>query len=326
MSAEAAEVALLSAAGFDVAKVARHVLASESTVEQLLAEATEALGSRPVTALRGVVPAPSGSGPEARPVVDTQDEKRATSGSAAVAVVVPMQLQVLGGFRVTQQSNDITPPPGLGARLVKVLALADRRDGLPVDEVVDVLWPDADLDSGRVRLRNVLSRLRQSSGDLVVRDGDALRLAADVQVDLDRFEALAKSALVAHGRGEPEAVALARAALVLHGGLLLPDSPYDSWAAAPRERMRRRLLELLDLVAEHHRRAGRFDEAVRLMERAIEVDVYDEERYLLAAELRREQGRHGAALKLVEQARAVVRELGVSPSARLREIERTLRN
>jgi DNA-binding SARP family transcriptional activator len=196
---------------------------------------------------------------------------------------------------------------------------------MPVDEVVELLWRDLPPDGGRARLRNLLNRLRQTSGGLIVRDGEVLRLARGVDVDVRRFDAAARRALSAVAAGDVSGPALARAALAMHEGPLLSDSPYEPWAAAPRERNRRRLLELIDVLAAHDRDEGRLDEAVRLLERAIELDAYDEERYVVAAEIRTTQGRHGAALALLRRAHQVVDELGLPPSSRLTAVDERLR-
>ena len=311
---DVAEVALLRAAGFDVDKIASHVLSSRTTVARHLAEATDALGEDPATSRLRPAAAPADEGSA------SLDEVPAQLGVVAAST----QVLVLGEFRVLGADGDRTPPPGLGARLVKLVALAPGAS-IGVDEAVEWLWPELDPERGRARLRNVLSRLRAASGELVIRSGDALRLVPDAQVDLHRFDELARAALTAAARNAPEAPALAKEALAACAGEVLPDSPYESWAAAPRERARRRLIDLLDLLAVHHRRSGRLDDAVRVVERAIAIDRYDEERYVLAAELRREQGRHGAAMAMLERARSMVRELGLAPSPRLVSVEASLR-
>lgn len=321
---EVAEVALLAATGFDITKIADHLLISRATVTQLLRKATELLGERPTPAL--LRPLPDAAPPS--DAVGSHDDEPIDEPELATAdglpPPAPAAVRVLGSFAVDLDGTDRTPPAGLGARLVKLLAVSPAA-GLAIDEAVELLWPELDPAKGRARLRNVLSRLRTTSGDVVVRSGDGLRLADGVGVDLRRFEALASEALAAAASGGAGAPAVARAAIEDHAGDLLPDSPYESWAAAPRERVRRRRLELLALLAADHRANGRVDDAVRLLEQAIDLDPYDEERYVVAAELRREQGRHGAAMALLARARAVVAELGLAPSPRLVEVETSLR-
>jgi DNA-binding SARP family transcriptional activator len=333
---EVAQVALLTAAGFDADKVADHLLLARPTVLRHLAEATDALGERPSPTWLRPVPEPGDASEDGDPVATvTVSSATVTAGAGAGAVVAPTgapagrRVTVLGRFRVTDAgtgtgATDRTPPDGLGARLVKVLAVAPPA-GVAVDEVVELLWPELEPAKGRARLRNVLNRLRTTSGDLVVRAGESVRLAPTVDVDLRRFDALAREAHAAAAAGG-DAAGPARAALALHAGDLLPDSPYDGWAAAPRERLRRRVVELHELLATHERELGRLDAAVRHLERAIALDVYDEERYVLAAELRREQGRHGAAMALLQRARAVVQELGLAPSPRLLQVERSMQH
>jgi DNA-binding SARP family transcriptional activator len=322
LAPEVAEVALLTAAGFDVDKVANHVLASRRTVLRLLADATAALGEHPGPGLLRHLGDASTLAPG--DADDDLDADERPSATPPLAVVGTRALRVLGRFDVRDGGRDVTPPPGLGARLVKLLAVSGPA-GVTVDEAVELLWPELDPAKGRTRLRNVLSRLRSTSGELVVRAGDGLRLADGVDVDLARFAALGAQAQRTAAAGAADAPALAKEALAIYGGDLLPDSPYEAWAAAPRERARRRVVDLLDVLARHHRASGRLDEAVAVVERAIAIDVYDEERYVFAAELRREQGRHGAAMALLQRARAVVADLGLAPSPRLVEVERSLR-
>jgi DNA-binding SARP family transcriptional activator len=118
----------------------------------------------------------------------------------------------------------------------------------------------------------------------------------------------------------PDSPGRARAALDRYTGTLLPDLPYADWAAEPRERLRARQLALLDLLAAAAEQAGDADEALRFLEQAIEVDRFDESRYLQAARLQLVQGRRGRALKTLRDAAGAVRQLGLEPSAEHRRL------
>ena len=129
-------------------------------------------------------------------------------------------IEVDGQVQVLQSST---------ARLVAVL-VADGGSAT-ADRLIDVLWPDVDLPTGRARLRVALHRLRRALGalgpDLVLRRGDVVALAPDLDVDVVRFEQLA-------GGDEGER----RAALELYGAdLCAVQLAYDD-AVAP---LRRRL-------------------------------------------------------------------------------------
>ena len=221
-------------------------------------------------------------------------------------------IRTLGQFSVRRGEADVALPAGRGAAIVRLLTLHPA--GLDADEVIEVFWPDEDPESGRRRLRSALSRLRGRAGGLVVRAGARLRLAP-AWIDATAFRASADRALTARGR---DAESLAIAALALWTGDLLPTDPYESWAVAPREQLRRRRLDLLDLIAAAALARGSLNEARLAAEQAIEADPYDESRYLLAAQALVALGRREPARRLLDRAVARLRELGLDPTPELR--------
>jgi DNA-binding SARP family transcriptional activator/ATP/maltotriose-dependent transcriptional regulator MalT len=219
---------------------------------------------------------------------------------------------LLGGFGVAANGRPLEPPAGRSSTLVKLLALADQP--LAAEEVIEVLWPDGVTEStGRQRLRNLLNRLRASCGELVRRDGETLVLGPS-EVDARGFEQDAAAAAASPSEERP---GLARTALARYKGDLLPGDRYEAWATAPRERLRRRHLELLDLLAEDAVDRGDVDGAIRLLDQAQAAEPLDEDRYVRAAELLLFQGRRGSARALVERATDVRAELGLDESPRL---------
>ena len=245
---------------------------------------------------------------------------------SAVDVVGPRSsgatVTVLGRFEASRGGARLDLPAGRPASLVKLLALHGGRQ--PVDNVIESLWPGVEPSSGRKRLRNVLNRLRESVGDLVERDGEALSLIDGTVVDAVLFEQRALEAFAE--AGEAASFDRARAALALYAGEALPDERYEEWAVEPRERLRFRALDLLDLLAAGAERDGDLDDALRLLERAIEVDRIDERRYLRSAELLLRQGRRGRALDVLRASAAALGELGLEPSAEHRALVRASRS
>jgi DNA-binding SARP family transcriptional activator/ATP/maltotriose-dependent transcriptional regulator MalT len=234
---------------------------------------------------------------------------------------LPTTVVVLGRFRVSRAGEDITPQPGVVATLLKFLAVSGGR--AHVEEIAEALWAEVEPRRGRARLRNVLNRLRTTSGDLVVRDGDVLALAGGIDVDLVAFTAEAQAALAEPD--ETRAAALGRSAVARCRGEVLPDDRYAEWAAESRERARWRLLTLLDLLVDNAERHDRLDEALRLLERALDVDPDDEDRYLRAARLLLAQARRGGALRMLRRARALSEALELPPSPALVALERAAR-
>jgi DNA-binding SARP family transcriptional activator len=285
------------AAGRSVADVATALFRSPQSVERALASAMDKVGAATPEGLRSALRTPT------------------------MPVTIPVEITLLGDFRVRRGDLDLTPPPGMGARALKVVALAEG--SLHVDELVETLWPDAEPGRGRTRLRNVLARLRGTSGDLIERRGDVVALLEAVEVDVVAFRhAAAHAFAVGDAAG---ADAHTRLALAHYGGDLLPDSVYEPWATAARERLRRDHLALLDNLGSHLLREGDIDGATRVLEDAIAADRYDEDRYVRLGEALVDAGRRGAAAGLARRARAALAELDVEPSPALRAIEAAVR-
>lgn len=228
---------------------------------------------------------------------------------------------LLGGFSLRADGRPLPTPVGRHAQLLRLLA---GLGPLHLEQATEELWAEASPDAGRARLRNVLARLRACCGPVVVREGDVIALADGVEVDAAWFEAAVRRALAAP-RGDPSGPAWARRALDVYSGPFLPEDPYSEWTQPVRERIHRHLLDALDLLACDAAERGRVRESARLYERGIEIEPYDEERYVAAAGLLLANGYTSRAMGLLGRANAVAAELGVRPSPALRALDATLR-
>lgn len=238
--------------------------------------------------------------------------------AVAASPAPPIEVTLLGGFAVARDGRAVTPV-GQPAALVKLVALAGGP--LAVDVVLDDLWPDADVETARRRLRNLLNRLRDQSGEVVIRADGALSLPVGAVVDAAAFEQSASAALVAGG---DEVVVRANEALAWWGGELLPADRYDDRIEGRRQRLRRLWLAVVDLLVAHHEGQGDRVVALALVERAVEVSPYDEDRWVRAIGLAVELGRVEQAVRYVERALASLDELGVPPGPELSALARRL--
>ena len=209
-------------------------------------------------------------------------------------------IQLLGRFSVAVDGVPISGDAWRSRRaadVVKLLALSpDRR--LHRSQVMEALWPESDPQASGTNLRKALHFARHAAGDeqAVVSQQGVLVLWPDAQVDIDvdRFETAAKSAL--HG-GD---YAACRAAADLYGGDLLPDDRYESWLAEPHRRLRQLYLAVL--------RAG------ALWEQLSDEDPTDEQaaRELMRAHL--DAGERREAIRRFERLREALHDqLGVGP-------------
>jgi ATP/maltotriose-dependent transcriptional regulator MalT/DNA-binding SARP family transcriptional activator len=234
----------------------------------------------------------------------------ADAGSAAAAAlqgVSPrLTVRLLGGFELRRGGGTLRPPPGRPELLVKLLACHGGR--LPAEQAIELLWPEVPPQSGRKRLRNVLNRLHAGAPAVISRDGEVLSLG-DVEVDAELFEYQARRALAG------SQASTARIAIAHYRGPVLPDDPFEPWAIETRERLERLFVELLDVAAVRAEAAGEVDEALRLIDRALDLDPGDEGRCHRGAALLLSQGRRSAALALLNRGARALHSLGVPTSA-----------
>src|SRR5947208_1365870 len=99
----------------------------------------------------------------------------------------------------------ITSPPSAGpgqGQGTKGKGFGIARPARPRDLLLELLWPEADLDAGRHNLSNALSVLRRvlepagvAPGTVILADHSAVRLNPDaVQTDVAAFEAVVEAA------------------------------------------------------------------------------------------------------------------------------------
>jgi DNA-binding SARP family transcriptional activator/tetratricopeptide (TPR) repeat protein len=181
--------------------------------------------------------------------------------------------------------------------LVKVLSLAPGRR-LHREQMIDTLWPDDTVDEAVPKLHKAAHFARKAIDvpDAIVLRDDHVQLCPDhdVAIDVVTFDELSRQAIAS---GD---VAVARDALALYRGDLLPQDRYDEWAEQRREQLRQRRLDLL-----------RLDEQ---WEAVVEIDPSDEVANLNVMRRHAAAGDRHAAIRQFERLdRHLRRELGVAP-------------
>jgi DNA-binding SARP family transcriptional activator len=162
----------------------------------------------------------------------------------------PLRIALLGGFHVQIGEKSI-PAEAWRRRkvrdLIKLLALA-RGYSLHREQVMDLLWPDADPQAALNSLHQTLYLARRvlepggpSPASYLLLQDEIVTLGPPerVWVDVAAFEAAA-----AHARQRQDPAAY-HAALELYTGELLPEDRYEEWASARREALQQAYMALL---------------------------------------------------------------------------------
>ncbi len=233
------------------------------------------------------------------------------------------RFELFGGLRLRQESREITRfRTRKTASLIAYLAYFPGRTPSR-DDLVELFWPEAEPNVGRVNLRTALASLRRQleppdvpGGSVLITDNNSIRLHPDsFTSDVADFHRLmAAGAAHSHStRSLAEAVALYR-------GDLLPGH-YDDWIVPERLRLTEACYTALRRLIAANEQSGDLDTALDYALRAVGVDPLREEGYGDLIRLYLARGRPAAALRQYQDLeRLLCRELNMAPSATLRAL------
>jgi DNA-binding SARP family transcriptional activator len=245
------------------------------------------------------------------PAVRVLRDRPETASSAET-----LRIQLLGSFEVFRDGIRIDIPPGHVETLIKFIAT--RNGTAPVEVLTDLLWPDAELEVARRRLKNVLLRVRNLLGEKwVSRTPTAVVLHPDVNVDLTDFERTARRAHVLSVTHDNEAIGVCLDALAKIGGTMLPNDLYSDWAETARVTLRSRALALIAIAL---KAPLEMPVATRLLDSLLRVDAEGLDQ-LIAVARRADLENDKTTLRAAAlQAHALAESTGFASTPAMREL------
>jgi predicted ATPase/DNA-binding SARP family transcriptional activator len=242
----------------------------------------------------------------------------------------PWRIELLGWLRATRGEQVVTRfrSQKTGA-LLGYLAYHGHRSH-PREALIELHWPECDLEVGRQRLRTALTSLRHQleppgvlPGAVILADSAAVQLnPATCGTDVAQFEARLRSAASAHSGAER--VQGLTDAVALYRGELLPGY-CEGWVLPERERLAEMFFQALGQLIAHAERAGDLDRALQWARRAVSADPLREAGHRDLMRLLAATGERDAALRQYrELARRLDEELGAEPEEETRALARSL--
>jgi predicted ATPase/DNA-binding SARP family transcriptional activator len=230
-------------------------------------------------------------------------------------------LQVRQGERlITRFSTQKT-----GA-LLAYLAYRLQHGPVSREVLIELLWPECELDAGRARLSTALSSLRHQleppgvpRGAVMAADRASVRLKpAAVTTDVTEFEEALQHAERAHSSIEQEQSLLR--ALELYRGPLL-SGYYEDWIPAEQERLAEQYVHVLRRLMAGAAEAGDLPRALDYGRRAVAAEPLREELHQDLMRLYAAGGQPSAALRQSQRlAQVLHEELGQTPTAATRQL------
>src|SRR5688572_23585136 len=195
-----------------------------------------------------------------------------------------LSIEMLGGLRIRVRASTITRfRTQKTAALLGYLAFYPQRVHSR-EELVDLFWPDSDIDAGRGSLRASLASLRVQfeqegidANDVLEADRKVVRLnTASVETDVARFELTAAAA--SRIQNPSDRAEELTAAVDLYRGPLM-SGHYDDWIMQERDRIQQVYASLLRNAAASHQEIGDLSKAIQFLQRLVALEPLTEEAY-----------------------------------------------
>jgi DNA-binding SARP family transcriptional activator len=219
-----------------------------------------------------------------------------------------IRVRLLGPLRVERDGEETRIAARKDRALLGEIALRQR---VARDEILALLWPESDEQRARDSLRHALWRIRGALGeDVILSEGDELRIGAFVDVDVRGFE---RACVSADAAGSAAAVALYRGDLAkeLEG----PE------AEAERTRLRGLFADAGRRAAAARLTADDPAGAIAVARAVLRHDPYREDVHRVLYEAHARAGDRAALSAEHQRVTTLLRrELGIEPSAETRAL------
>ena len=273
-----------------------------------------------------------------------EDIPKADETSVVAGTSVLLRVYLLGQFRVERKVKhewklvDSRTWQRRRARALLGCLLSSPNRRLGREQVMELLWPDLDIDVASNRLNGAVHELRQilepdlarpANSRMLRLERDILELADNTRiwVDVEEFENLLKDveAVDKNANADRAEKLLEEADALYNGGYLLEEL-YSEWAARRRDALQRRwvglLLELVDLRV----RRGAYVSAIETLDRLRVAEPTNETALQRLMRLLTKLDRRGEALQVYRQHKEMMRrEYESEPLPETRALYESLR-
>ncbi|MGD8243740.1 MAG: BTAD domain-containing putative transcriptional regulator [Anaerolineae bacterium] len=249
-----------------------------------------------------------------------------------------LRIQTLGSFRVWRGTQKIAPDDWgrEKARQILQVLLTHRGRLLHRDQIVEMLWPGSDPETGQRDFNVALSTLRRvlepdreprAPSAYIVRDGSlyGLRPGADLWLDANRFERLIEEGDRLFSSNPEAAIDRYQEALDCYQGEYLQECPYQDWCSEERERLLALFLRMADRMSRVLAEREEWEETIKVCRSILARDTCWEEAYRLMMTAYARLGNRTQALRVYRCCEQCLREeLDVEPSPATRHLQVSL--
>lgn len=209
--------------------------------------------------------------------------------------------------------------------LLLQILLTHRNSIVSKDQLIELIWPRLRVKSAINNLRVAVLLIRRALEPVLIpgqcqhyvrtwHDGYSFQTNG-AWVDADQFEAEYEAGIKAASQSELElAQSHFDSCIGLFRGQYLQDALYEDWAITERERLKGLYLSSLSGLAGIHGTAGRYENAILILQRILELDDCREVAYSQMMRYQYASGDRVSAVRTFQECRRRLNErLGLSP-------------
>ena len=254
-----------------------------------------------------------------------------------VGEIMKLYITTLGDFDMLVDDKSIMQDASRSYKLFKLLEyfLTFKNKKLLPEVIIENLWQDQDSMDPKNMIRGQIFRLRQILRDILPGDDYltitfsngyyTLEVGGDVVLDTDEMEAWIKEGDQQLEFDQEQAILAYRKAIDLYRGGYLAENPYEIWLVPVRSYYKRLYVKTLEKLVDLCSEKGRDEEIVKLCEKAITIEPYEEmlHKFLIESLLRigKIQNAHNH-LEFMQV--AFEKEMGISTTSLMRELDRKI--
>ncbi len=246
-----------------------------------------------------------------------------------------LMIETLGSFSVRvgeKVLSDNSPRAGQVWRLFKYI-ITNRATPIPTEKLIDLLWPDGDVDNPIKALYTLIYRLRailneqfNSKQEFIIFQHNSYiwNKNAAYWLDAEEFEDLFKSAADTTLENSKKIETYNRAFHLYHGDYLT-ESYSEGWVFPTTNYYKRLYTSIIIKLSELCAAENDYDSIVHYCEKAIEFDPFDENLHATLISALVSLGLVSQALAHYDYIAAMLyKELGVQPSEALQTLYRNI--
>lgn len=249
---------------------------------------------------------------------------------------LPVRITTFGGLSFSAGENQVRRQIDAGRKLPSLLAYLLLHPGraIPISEILEAVWPDSESDDPAHAFKTLVYRVRNMMKEdgipysrecIIVRSGTCRwNPELPYTIDAEEFERCYKQAILPSTSAAQKRELLTRA-VSLYRGDFLPRCAEEEWIVPVATYYHSLYLRAVLLLIELLDSTKGYAEIEQHCRAALDIEPYDEELHYHLIRVLANQSQNRAALDHYQYANELLlSKLGVTPSARLRELSQQI--